>query len=416
MSTGAARSARWAARWRSARPRLVDLLLSTAVLLVALLAAAFRLVSDTQNEVLGPATWVSATLTAVLGVALWWRRRAPLLLVVAACAVVAAGASQVLLSITLATLAVRRRDRVLVAVVAGAVLAQAVGRWYLVPPGTPAARITDEVFFATLFIGLPVTSGAFVGARRELVASLRERAERAEAEQLLRAEQARTTERTRIAREMHDVLGHRISLVALHAGGLEVSTTSPETARSAALIAAVAREALADLRGVLGVLLADAHVPVDAASASEARALALRPQPTLDDVAALVRASARAGVRVDLAQHVPTDPPVPALIGRTAYRVVQEALTNVHKHAPDAATTVRLTGARGEDLLVEVLNARSAAVTGAPEPEGSGLGLIGLRERVHLVHGRLEAGPAGDGGFAVRARLPWTEPQEDLRG
>jgi len=346
-------------------------------------------------------TWWSVGLTLAVVVGLWWRRRAPLLLVLAASAAVVAGASGITLVATLVTLAVRHRDRRLA--LGSAVAAAAYFTTALRLPALPGGHAWVAALANTvLTIGLPVAVGAYVGARRELVRTLRERAERAEAEQALRGDQARLSERTRIAQEMHDVLAHRISLVALHAGGLEVNPAAgpEEVERSAALIRTTARAALEDLRGVLGVLRAD----------TSADGEDLLPQPTLADVERLVATSAQAGVAVQLDDGLPTGSAPPPLLGRTAYRVVQEGLTNVHKHAPAATAAVRLSGAPGQGLQVEVANARPVGRALAPLVPGAGLGLVGLRERVELAGGVLDAGEQPDGGFAVRARLPWPAP------
>jgi signal transduction histidine kinase len=245
--------------------------------------------------------------------------------------------------------------------------------------------------------GSVVAGGAYIGARRDLVASLRERAERAEAERELRVGQARLGERTRIAQEMHDVLAHKVSLVALHAGALEVNPgVGPEQVeRTAALMRGTAAEALEDLRQVLGVLRSDAG------SASSDGTLA--PQPSLDRLEPLVASSRAAGVPVELEMSVAGSPP--DLVGRTAYRVVQEALTNVHKHARGAATCVRVVGGPGTGLEVEVTN--RPPVSSASLIPGAGLGLVGLAERVSLTGGSLSFGPLPDGGWRVFARMPW---------
>jgi signal transduction histidine kinase len=145
---------------------------------------------------------------------------------------------------------------------------------------------------------------------------------------------------------------------------------------------------------VLGVLRADtSELGAD-----------LAPQPQLRDVPRLVASSSAAGVGVTVLDELPEDP-VPEITGRTVYRVVQEALTNVHKHARDAAATVRLTGKPGDGLVVEVVNVRPvSAETLLP---GAGVGLVGLRERVELAGGHLDAGPTASGGWQVRAWFPW---------
>ncbi|MET9020282.1 histidine kinase [Actinopolymorpha sp. NPDC004070] len=244
---------------------------------------------------------------------------------------------------------------------------------------------------ALLFVGLGLVLGLWVHARREVLAGLRERAERLEREQAARAEQARAQERARIAREMHDVVAHRVSLMVLHAGALEVNAPDERTARAAELIRGTGREALDNLREVLGVLRAPAGGPP----------APLAPQPGLDDLDSLLEQSRAAGVEVTRRDEgVPGE--LPALVGSTAYRTVQEALTNVHKHAPGASAEV-VVGHGPEEVSVTVRN--DAARGPATGPSG-GFGLVGLRERVHLLGGSFCAGPTGRGGFEVVALLP----------
>jgi signal transduction histidine kinase len=333
---------------------------------------------------------LSAAACTLATVALAWRRKTPVL--VALLGLPSAFTTQLgVFPLSLFALAIRRRDRVLWVV--------AVAGWLL---STLGDRDTESLVSSAvsylLTLGLAMAAGAFVGARRDLVASLRARAEQAEAELSLRSDQARLAERTRIAQEMHDVLAHRISLIGLHAGGLEVRPDAgPEVVeRSAALIRQTARSALEDLRGVLGVLRTDTTEGAD-----------LAPQPQLRDLPRLVASSSAAGVTVTLTDELP-EVQLSEVTGRTVYRVVQEALTNVHKHARDAATTVRLTGAPGEGLVVEVANVRPvSAETLLP---GAGVGLVGLRERVELAGGTLDAGPTPAGGWQLRAWFPWPIP------
>jgi signal transduction histidine kinase len=234
-----------------------------------------------------------------------------------------------------------------------------------------------------------VASGLLVRSQRLLVRSLRERAREAEEGQRLRIEEARHTERERIAREMHDVLAHRISLLAVHAGALEVRRSAPTEEREAAgIIRQCAYQALEDLREVIG-MLRDDGTDND------------RPQPTLTDLPALIEQSRLAGARIALdSRNLPT---VPDGVGRHAYRIVQEGLTNARKHAPGAPVTVRLAGDDG--LVVEVTNPLAER---APTPRlpGAGSGLIGLRERMKLVGGRLEHDRTPDGEFRLYAWLP----------
>jgi signal transduction histidine kinase len=251
-------------------------------------------------------------------------------------------------------------------------------------------------------LGLVVTAavvawGMFVRARRQLVLSLRDRAERAEAEQRLRVEQAQQLERTRIAREMHDVLAHRLSLLSMHAGALEFRPdASPEEVASAAgVIRASARQALEDLREVIGVLR----------TVAEPGAVE-RPQPTLRDLPALLEEVRAAGLRVRARYALPDLGTVPASTGRAAYRVVQEALTNVRKHASGTVADVLVEGAPGAGLTLEVRNPVAVGAEPHPPLPGSGTGLVGLLERVGLAGGTLEHGWTAN-GFRLRAWLPW---------
>ncbi|NKZ04015.1 histidine kinase [Actinomadura latina] len=248
------------------------------------------------------------------------------------------------------------------------------------------------VVFVLMYAVL-ITAGMLVRSRRELIASMDERARAAATEQRLRVEEARLLERERIAREMHDVLAHRISLLAVHAGALEFRPDAPADQREAAgIIRQSAYEAMEDLREVIGVLRDDSP---DAAPE--------RPQPTLADVSALVRESRRAGGRITLEENVRDPGRVPARVGRHAYRIVQEGLTNARKHAPGARVRVSLDA--GADLDIEIVNALPPGPP-APPPPGSGAGLVGLAERVALLGGTLEHGHTADGRFRLRARLP----------
>ena len=213
--------------------------------------------------------------------------------------------------------------------------------------------------------------GMFVRARRQLLFTLRERALRAEADQRLHADRARMAERTRIAREMHDVLAHRISLIALHAGALEVRPDlPPEVRETAELLRLTARQALEELRGVIGVLRED-----------RAGAAAPAPQPTLSDIPRLIDETRRAGAKIDFEMQVDQPQAAPRALGRDAYRVVQEALTNIGKHAERTAGRVRVTGAADTGLHVSVRNRLPVATPAGPALPGSGAGLLGLQER-----------------------------------
>jgi signal transduction histidine kinase len=241
--------------------------------------------------------------------------------------------------------------------------------------------------------------GMFVRARRQLILSLHERALRAEADRRLREEQARMAERTRIAREMHDVLAHRISLLALHAGGLEVRPDLPaaQVRETAQLLRSTARQALEELRSVIGVLREEP----DGEQTQSA------PQPTLSDIARLVDQTRQAGAHIEFAMAVQDAEAAPSGLGRDAYRIVQEALTNIGKHAGGSLARVRVTGAPEKGLHISVRNRQPVRSDSGPALPGSGTGLLGLQERVALTGGTLVHGPDGLGDFVVEADLAW---------
>ena len=246
-----------------------------------------------------------------------------------------------------------------------------------------------------------VALGMYAGARRGLVASLREQVRQAETAQHLIVGQARRAERAAIAVEMHDVLAHRVSLMALQAGALEVRPDLPpaEVAKTAGLIRSTARQAMTELRDIIGVLHDGEHAEAP-----------LAPQPTLRDIGPLVDGYRKAGLKVRLDMSVDESGAVPGPLGRDAYRIVREALTNVSKHAATTAA-VTLSGCAGEGLLVEVRNKLPVGGVLAAEPAGelagSGLGLVSLAERVALAGGTLAHGPDDSGDFVLTAALPW---------
>jgi signal transduction histidine kinase len=283
----------------------------------------------------------------------------------------------------------RRPGRVAISLAALHAVAVAGIYWLAIGP-------TYDYYQAVAFLVLlhvsVVAVAMLIRSQRQLVASWAERARQAEEGQRLRVEQARLAERERIAREMHDVLAHRISLLAVHAGALEVSRDAASAERTAAgVIRQCAYDALEDLRTVIGMLRA----PAPTAEAD-------RPQPTLDDVPALVEQSRAAGAEVGLS-FAGGDDDVPDQVGRHAYRIVQEALTNARKHAPGAPVRVEISTCLKQELTVQIAN---GLAPGGSMP-GAGAGLAGLHERVQLVGGRLEHGPTPAGEFHLKAWLPW---------
>ena len=333
--------------------------------------------------------WLGALACA----AVWLRRRWPVGLAVAMLPLglvsdTAGGACM----IALFTLAVHRPFRY-VAWVGGINIALVPVYFWLRPD--PELPYVVGVGLVVLLTAALAGWGMLVRAKRQLWLSLRDRARRAEREARLRAEQAQQLAREAIAREMHDVLAHRLTLLSVHAGALEFRPDAPreEVARAAGVIRESAHEALQDLREIIGVLRAGES---DDAG---------RPQPTLAALDTLVAESREAGMKVTLDSRVTDPATVPASVGRTAYRITQEGLTNARKHAPGAEVTVSLTGAPGEGLTLSVRNPPPDGEV--PHVPGSGQGLIGLTERATLAGGRLEHGPEEGGGFGVRAWLPW---------
>jgi signal transduction histidine kinase len=380
-----------------------DWLVDAALFLLAV-AVGVGSLAETWSDRSSAALAADVVLGAAACLALWFRRRhvvavALLAVPVSAFSAMAAGAA----AVAVFNVAVRGSRRAIAAVAALAVVAFTIHA-LLVPEDNPAPI---QVLLGVLVVVVAVGWGLFTRARRELVSSLRERAERLEAEQRLRVEQAREAERRQIAREMHDVLAHRISLLSVHAGALEFRPDAPpeEVAEAAGVIRAAAHAALQELRAIVGVLRDDADVPPEP------------PQPTLADIPVLVEESRSAGMRVRSRIDLPAGEAIPSAVGRTAYRVVQEGLTNARKHAPAAAVDVSLSVGEGSALVVAVVSRPSVGVAArtapgraqGPEPmPGAGTGLVGLAERVALTGGKLQHGPDADGDFVLRAIIPWT--------
>lgn len=299
------------------------------------------------------------------------------------------------------------------------------GDWFV-----PFASVTTSLGLTAP----PVLLGLYVGARRRLMESLRERADSLERElQLLaeraeeRAEWARGEERTRIAREMHDVVAHRVSLMVVHAAALQaVARKDPEKAvRNAALVGDMGRQALTELREMLGVLRsggdgagpsAGGSVPLAAVGAAAAAAAsravdeARRPGggggegPSLSEIDELVGQSAAAGMVVALSVEG-EERSYAGEVESTAYRVVQEALTNVHKHASGAKTYVRLAH-RVSEIAMQVENEPPPEAGSSARLPSGGNGLVGMKERVSALGGVFVSGPTDAGGFRVSAVIP----------
>ena len=378
----------------SRRDRAVD---AAGCVLAAVLGALFISPALRTGDGLASAQVVVDVTCGVLAVvSLWWRRRWPvgvaLICLLLGTLSITATPAGLLAQFSLAVHSPARRALVVAGLWVPSVLLFAI-----YSPTTDALAVLVRV----VPIVLAVTAwGMFIRARRQLLHSLRDRAQRAEADQRQHEDRARMAERTRIAREMHDVLAHRISLLALHAGALEVRPDLPsaEVRATAELMRLTARQALEELRTVIGVLRevsgeGDVTRPVA--------------QPTLADIPRLVEETRRAGAQISLDVQVDRADEVPGALARDAYRIVQEALTNIGKHASGTEARVLVTGAPDHGLHIDVRNTHPMRAQSGPTLPGSGAGLLGLQERVDLAGGTLVHGPDGSGDFVVRADLPW---------
>jgi signal transduction histidine kinase len=267
----------------------------------------------------------------------------------------------------------------------------AVALWILVTASDPDGIYLGGLVFFGIVVGGPFVVGRLIRARRQRETLLEERAVVLEREREERARAAVAEERTRIARELHDVVAHAISVIILQGrGGRRLLHEDPEEARRAFdTIERTASQALGEMRRLLGMLRAGDE------------SLALAPQPSLSALDALAREVTDAGLPVEV-KIVGEPVALPAGVDLSAYRIVQEALTNALKHAGPARANVSVRYGEGE-LEIEILDDGSASANG----DGTGHGLLGIRERVNVYGGSFEAGRRTIGGYAVRARLPY---------
>ncbi|MFD0148737.1 sensor histidine kinase [Streptomyces sp. NPDC055721] len=342
--------------------------------------------------------WLVFTLSLALSLPLYWRRSRPMtaLAVMACAALVSEGSGAFLQAGYLQMLpvfhiALTRPPRALLWAFA-----------LLLPPlVTGAIRFPQETWdqrgIPTLWgYALVALLGLVVRSRRDHTAGLVDRARRLEIERDQEVRLAAAAERTRIAREMHDIIGHNLSVITgLADGGRYAAAKSPERAAQALdAIGTTSRQALDDLRRLLGVLRDDEQEAVR------------DPQPTLADLDTLLTGVRKAGlpVRLDI-QDEPTTQPLAPGAQLTVYRVIQEALTNTLKHAGPSASATVLLAWSPKELLVEVADTGTNTTT-TTAPPGQGQGLTGMRERAALYDGRLDCGPLPAGGWRVRLRLP----------
>ncbi|MFC9704307.1 sensor histidine kinase [Streptomyces sp. NPDC056943] len=342
--------------------------------------------------------WLVFTLSLALSVPLYWRRSRPMtaLAVMACAALVSEGTGAFLQAGYLQMLpvfhiALTRPPRALLWAFA-----------LLLPPlVTGAIRFPQETWdqrvIPTLWgYALVALLGLVVRSRRDHTAGLVDRARRLEIERDQEVRLAAAAERTRIAREMHDIIGHNLSVITgLADGGRYAAAKSPERAAQALdAIGTTSRQALDDLRRLLGVLRDDEQEAVR------------DPQPTLADLDTLLTGVRKAGLPVQLdVRDEPTPQPLAPGAQLTVYRVIQEALTNTLKHAGPSASATVLLAWSPKELLVEVVDTGTNTTT-TTAPPGQGQGLTGMRERAALYDGRLACGPLPDGGWRVRLRLP----------
>ena len=257
-----------------------------------------------------------------------------------------------------------------------------------------AARVWDPsavvITIAVLRTAVGPLLALYFSARHEMLQALRDRAERAEHERYLLAEQARAEERARLAGEMHDVVTHRVSLMVLQAGALGITATDEATRQAAEELRAAGVQALDELRDLVGILRTapedDQALPVSG-------------------LAELVGESTAVGTPAEFVQE--GDPALASpVVARTAYRIVREALTNVRKHAPGAHVVVRVSYDESQVRLSIRNTAAAAPPANGLAATGSGLGLASLRQRIELMHGTLRASGTPDGGFCVEATMP----------
>lgn len=257
-----------------------------------------------------------------------------------------------------------------------------------------AARVWDPsvvvITVAVLRTAVGPLLALYVSARGEMLRALRDRAERAEREQYLLAEQARAEERARLAGEMHDVVTHQVSLMVLQAGALGITATDQATRQAAEELRATGVQALAELRDLVGILRT---APEDDQA------------PAATALTELVAESTAVGTPAELAEQ--GDPALASpVVARTVHRIVREALTNVRKHAPGAHVTVQVSYDESQVRLSVRNTAAAVPPDGGLAATGSGLGLASLRQRVEVVHGTLRAGGTPDGGFCLEATMP----------
>jgi signal transduction histidine kinase len=377
-----------------------DWAVDVALFAVAVVFGVYVL-SATWSEHSAALAAVDVVAGTVACLALWVRRRHPIEvgLVVTVAAAVSGLANGAALP-ALFNAAIRAPLRWLIALEIAAVAGTAVFPT-LYPQGPHDRGYAWQVVVGLALNALVTGWGLFVRAQRQLWHALRERALRAEADQQRRALEGRRAERQRIAREMHDVLAHRLSILSVHAGALQnwASSLPPPLVDTADVIRTSAHAALDELRDVIGVLR---DSDADDGEGVEP------PQPTIERIPMLIEESRAVGLRVTYESRV-RECDIPVTIGRTAYRVVQEGLTNARKHGGGAVSVSVRADRRAVDVaLVSAPPLRPQPPTQEAQ-HGAGSGLIGVAERVELAGGRLHHGRDARGDFVLRATIPFDD-------
>lgn len=384
-------------RWLRAHPRGADFLLAAVVTVFAVTAHLFGDPESDDTNVLDP-TWWSPLLAAATAFPIYWRRsyplRAGLAVVAAQCVALFVGINGAsFLGATIAVYSIgahtsgHRRARVLVAI-GGMIAALFIAGW------VDGQNLLGEFVTTVIVLVTAFVLGDNMRRRRDHVNSLAERAERAEREQELLAEQRVNAERTRIARELHDVVAHSVSVMVIQAAAARRSMgDSPERAHQAlAAIEESGRQTMNELRGILGVLR---HTDDGAPERT--------PQPTLADIDALLGRDDDLPVELIVGDDIGD---LPHSVMLTGYRVVQEALTNIRRHAGPVDQVVVDVARDGDQLVISIDDDGRGAAADRGDP---GYGIIGMRERVGAIGGDIEAGPRVGGGWRVRTALPINE-------
>jgi signal transduction histidine kinase len=388
-------------RWAKDRPLVVDALFASVVALLAVADLA-----TTNAQLGGRDPDLLAYAIVVVGAAiLLWRRRAPIAVLMVVATVLMGfwaldyGSFAAALGLgalySVAVHSENRRDAWTAILLACAAMLAAAGLTIL---DTADGFAFFNAVSMVAYLAGAVAIGVVIRNRERIFVDTQRRAAAAEADRLGEAQRAVAAERSRIAREMHDVVAHGMSVIAVQAAAArEIAHTNPDkTAEVLAEIENVGRESLTEMRRMLGVL-----------RNGNDRTASLSPQPSLADVAAAVAQSVASGVATDLAISG-EERDLPPGIELAAYRIVQEALTNVRKHAGKSASVSVQISYEVDAVAIEIADDGRGAVSSLSH-SGGGNGLIGMRERVEIYNGDISAGPRPGGGYCVRVVLPTTD-------